>query len=92
MTCELEYLYYLSPGIIILIVFICLLLLITMICVIKKRKQRKAKNLVEDPIIQSLQPINEPSQEENIYGPNQACPKEISYDDPYKNQQRQQLD
>ena len=63
--------------------------MITIICIIRKCKKRREANLVADPMVQSLQPINEHPQEENIFNPNQAYPKEISNDDPYKNQQQQ---
>jgi hypothetical protein len=92
MSCELEYLDKFPVGTLILIIFISLIFLITIICIIRKCKKRREANLVADPMVQSLQPINETPQEENTYNPNQACPKEISNDDPYKNQQQQQYD
>jgi hypothetical protein len=92
MTCELEYLDKFPVGTFILIIFICLFLLITIICIIKRCKKRREANLMADPMVQSLQPIDESPQEENTYNPNQACPKEISNEDPYKNQQQHQYD
>jgi hypothetical protein len=90
MICELEYLDKFPIGTLILIIFICLFFLITIICIIKRCKKRREANLMADPMVQSLQPIDESPQEENTYNPNQACPKEISNEDPYKNQQQQQ--
>jgi hypothetical protein len=87
----LEYLDQFPIGTLILIIFICLFFLISIICIIKKKcKQRREANLMADPMVQSLQPIDETPQEESTYNSNQACPKETSNDDPYKNQQQQQ--